>query len=212
MLALGFVLWRVLTRRWRREAFIRTYRFPRSLFNAFRETHPQLDDKDAFLVSRALRAFFLVHLRTRPRSIGMPSRIVDDLWHAFILDTRAYEAFCRQAFGGLLHHVPAAKMEPGISSDDAMRLTWRHACREENIDWKRPSRLPLLFAIDAKLHIPNGNVWRLEAPVRVDGRSDGSCGGFACSGDGLAGGARGGGDSDGDSGGGSDGCGGGGGD
>jgi hypothetical protein len=33
---------------------------------------------------------------------------------------------------------------------------WWHACREEDIDPRRPSRLPLLFAVDAKLGIADG--------------------------------------------------------
>ncbi len=41
----------------------------------------------------------------------MPSyEVADDLWHGFILGTRNCQVFCRQAFGGLVHHTPAAVM------------------------------------------------------------------------------------------------------
>ncbi|WP_328404448.1 hypothetical protein OHS70_35505 [Streptomyces sp. NBC_00390] len=35
-----------------------------------------------------------------------PSSMVDPGWHAFMLHTREYAAFCEQRFGGFLHHAP----------------------------------------------------------------------------------------------------------
>nr|WP_315219004.1 hypothetical protein [uncultured Duganella sp.] len=49
------------------------------------------------------------------------------MWHEFILYTRAYEQFCRRA--------------------------WHFTCHEEHINPLKPARLPLLFALDTKLHI-----------------------------------------------------------
>ena len=198
-----FMSWRQRTLR--REQFIRSHVFSHALLDGLHKTHPAVTEKDEFLIARALRSFFLIHLRTAPASIGMPSRVVDDLWHEFILDTREYSAFCEQAFGAFFHHIPAAKMTPGISRDAGMRRTWRHACLEENINPERPTRLPLLFAIDQKLNIAGGNVYSLEKPMQTSTSSCGSgCGGFACSGGGLAECDAGSGDS------GGDGCGGGG--
>ena len=34
--------------------------------------------------------------------------------------------------------------------------TWGLTCHEENIDPRRPTRLPLLFALDAKFNIAGG--------------------------------------------------------
>ena len=88
----------------------------------------------------------------------MPSRVVDDLWHEFILYTRDYEQFCKRAFGHFMHHTPAVAMGPaaGLKIGDGLRRAWWFACKDEDIDPKRPSRLPLLFALDGQLHIPNG--------------------------------------------------------
>ena len=36
----------------------------------------------------------------------MPSRLVDEAWHEFILDSLSYTRFCEAAFGGYLHHTP----------------------------------------------------------------------------------------------------------
>jgi hypothetical protein len=189
-LAIGAAVVSRRTRRLQREHYIRGYVFSGTLLDALRKTHPGLTEKDEFLVARALRSFFLVHLRTASAGIGMPSRIVDDLWHEFILDTRQYHTFCEQAFGAYFHHIPAAKMVPGISQDAGMRRTWRYACLEENINPEHPTRLPLLFAIDQKLAIANGNIYSLEKPPQASAASCGSaCGGFACSGGGLAEGA-----------------------
>ena len=212
-LAAGWWISQQRSQRLRREAFIREYVFARSLFDALLKKHPTLTEKDLFLVARALRSFFLVHLRTQPATIGMPSRVVDDLWHEFILDTQAYHRFCDQAFGAYFHHVPAAKMEPGVSQDTGLRRTWRQACLEENIDPRNATRLPLLFAIDAKLAIVGGSIYSLTPPAAAAQGSScgGGCGGFACSGKGLAGGSDSDGGSGGDGGGDGGGCGGGGG-
>lgn len=40
------------------------------------------------------------------RRLG-PTRKVDALWHAFILNTEAYHDFCMKVYGEMLHHVPA---------------------------------------------------------------------------------------------------------
>jgi hypothetical protein len=186
-LAIGATVMSRRTRGLQREQYIRSYVFSGALLDALRKSQPALSEKDEFLVARALRSFFLIHLRTAPAGIGMPSRIVDDLWHEFILDTREYHRFCDQAFGAYFHHIPAAKMMPGISQNAGMRRTWRHACLEENINPKRPTRLPLLFAIDQKMAIVGGNIYSLAKPPQASALSCGSaCGGFACSGGGLA--------------------------
>jgi hypothetical protein len=41
-------------------------------------------------------------------------------------------------------------------SNAGLRRCWWHTCREEHIDPRKPTRLPLLFALDAKLGIPGG--------------------------------------------------------
>lgn len=49
-------------------------------------------------------------------TLGMISPIVDEVWHQFILFTRAYAKFCRQVFGRYVHHLPATShtpVEPG---------------------------------------------------------------------------------------------------
>lgn len=41
-----------------------------------------------------------------------PSAIIDDLWHEFILHTRAYAEFCTFVLGNFVHHVPLSSPDP----------------------------------------------------------------------------------------------------
>lgn len=199
-LVIALVAWRLRAEalRARREQAIRGHVFSGSLFDKLCARHPQLTLKDCHLVARALRTFFLAYLKSGGRgSVGMPSRVVDDLWHEFILDTRGYARFCQQAFGRYFHHVPAAKGGRG-GIDEGLRATWRWACLEENINPQRPTRMPLLFALDDKLRIAGGQHFSLPQQVALaaGGARESHHGGssssssdtiVACSGGGLIG-------------------------
>lgn len=143
-----------------RERYIRQFALPRGLYERLRKRRPELELKDCALVARGLRQFFLAYLNSGCRFVAMPSQAVDDLWHEFILYTRAYEAFCGKAFGGFLHHTPAVVLSPDKRNNEGLRRVWWQCCKEENIDPRSPLRLPLLFAIDAKLGIADGFVYK----------------------------------------------------
>lgn len=213
-------------RRLRRAEFIRHYPWPRGLLDKLAGHHPSFTRKETALVSEGLRQFFLAYLASGRREVAMPSQVADDLWHEFILYTRDYGRFCNQAFGRFLHHTPAIALRNGARRDNsALRRVWWHCCRDENIDPVRPTRLPLLFALDSKLRIANGFVYTPDcAALRRHGDRGAQCGGDfsstsydgSTSGFGDSGGSSDSGSSDsggGDSGGGDGGgCGGGGGD
>jgi hypothetical protein len=197
---IGLVAWRLRAEavRARREHAIRGHVFEGRLFDKLMAMHPQLTLKDCHLVARALRQFFLAYLKAGRAGVGMPSRVVDDLWHEFILDTRAYARFCEQAFGAYFHHVPASGLARGSSANQGLRNTWRWVCLEENINPKKPTRMPLLFALDDKLKIEGGQHFTLPgqpgragaAPVSFADRrgnshgSSSSSSSSSCSGDG----------------------------
>lgn len=151
-------LW-IFWSRWRgamRAEFIRTYNFPPGLLDKLAAKRPQLEAKDRELVARALRQFFLAYLNSGRQFVSMPSQLADDLWHEFILYTRHYQTFCTQSFGRYLHHTPAIVLSPNRRGNAGLRRVWWHTCKEENIDPHQPTRLPLLFALDAKLGIADG--------------------------------------------------------
>lgn len=116
----------------------------------FQEMHPDLTMDQQQLVCRALKQFFLAHASS-DCFLSMPSRVTDDLWHEFILFTKAYEKFCKNAFGKFLHHVPDAAMNKHQSQSDGMRRIWIEACKQEGINPDKPCEDPLLFSIDRKL-------------------------------------------------------------
>ena len=154
----GLGLWLAL-RAWEmslRRQFVREGPLPRFLATKLREQYPQLGPRDTELVLRGLRQFFMAHLRSGRAFVAMPSRVVDAAWHEFILHTRGYEQWCGIAFGGLLHHSPAEVLGRDARRNDGLRRVWFWACKEESIDPRRPSRLPLLFALDQKLAIAGG--------------------------------------------------------
>jgi hypothetical protein len=168
----------------RREAYIRNFTLPRGLFEKLRARHPHLTLKDCQLVARGLRQFFLAYLKSGRRFVSMPSQVADDLWHEFILYTKNYDAFCRTAFGRFLHHTPAVVLACERQSNAGLRRCWWYACQDENINPRAPTRLPLLFALDSKLDIPNGfrYVADCESVRRQDTGSQGS-GAVHCGGD-----------------------------
>lgn len=171
----------LLWTRWRRLArgqFIRSYEFPPGLLDKLSARRPGLSDKDRYLVMRALRKFFLAYLNGGLKPVAMPSQVADDLWHEFILYTRHYHSFCRRAFGRYMHHTPAVVLSADRRTNTGLRRVWWQACREEDIDPRKPARLPLLFAVDAKLGIADGFHYAPDCEaLRRNGNNTVHCGG-----------------------------------
>jgi hypothetical protein len=167
--------------RWRtvaRADFIRSYMFPPGLLEKLIQRRPELTLKDRQLVARALRQFFLVYLKSGHKQVSMPSQVVDELWHEFILYTKNYQAFCQKAFGRYMHHTPAAVLGTNQRSNDGLRRTWWFACLEENINPRRATRLPLLFALDAKWNLSDGFRYAADcSALRKNGNGSVYCGG-----------------------------------
>jgi hypothetical protein len=139
-----------------RRQFVRDAVLPRFLVGKLQAAYPHLSSGDCDLVMRGLRQFFMAHLRSNRKFIAMPSKVVDAAWHEFILHTRGYQAWCNSAFGSLLHHSPAEVLGRNAQRNDGLRRAWYWACKEESIDPRHPSRLPLLFALDRKFKIEGG--------------------------------------------------------
>ncbi len=173
--------------RWRqasRAEFIRQYTWPAGLYQRLHKRHPQLSPKDFQLVGQALRQFFLAYLKSGRSFVSMPSQVADDMWHEFILYTKNYDHFCRHAFGRFLHHSPAAVLGSAPQSNAGLRRCWWYCCREESIDPRTPSRLPLLFALDAKLDIQDGFRYATDCSgLRKLGQQDGDGSVIYCGGD-----------------------------
>lgn len=193
----------VLYRGWllkRRIGYLHTYVLPDVVLARFREKHAGLSRAQEGRVREALFQYFHICQRARGKFVSMPSQVVDDLWHDFILFTRHYERFCDRAFGRFLHHTPVEAMTTPTLATEGIRRTWLHACRLEVIDPKQPARLPLLFALDAELGISNGFHYTLNCEQAATSSvntfcassigcagGDGGCGSDTGSGDGGSG-------------------------
>jgi hypothetical protein len=186
-LALALIIvWGHLRQR-RREAFIRETLLPPGLLDALIEPFPHLALKDRQLVARGLRKFFLAQVRAGKAPVAMPSRVVGALWAAFAGREARYRQYCRQAIGRVLPATPAACLTDDRATNAALRRCWWHACREENLNPRKPTRLPLLFALDAKLKIEHGYYYFTDDFARRRRTNDGDWETSAGDGDGGSG-------------------------
>ena len=158
----------------RRRMAIREGRLPVLAKRKLRQQYPQLEAKDADLVERGFRQFFMACARSDGNYVAMPSKAVDAYWHALILDTRSYAEWCERTLGRFLYHVPAERLGSDAAANDGLRRAWFFACKDEAINPRKPTRLPLLFALDAKLGVAGGVVYSPRPrPAGARGKSDG---------------------------------------
>ena len=208
---------RVLVARRRRnarkaEAYIASYKFPAHISRRVIRRTPQLDETSWPLVEQGLREWFVCCAWRGRTILGMPSRLVDEAWHEFILDSLSYIRFCENAFGEYLHHTP----------DEAMSTPMPDALADTVRAWDRSGlgagEESVLWDLDDRIGV--------EQPLRVSGvqltaarsRVPFPTAGWACAAGDMGGGAEGGGHHGGHGGGcgasgcsgGSSGCGGGG--
>lgn len=171
-------LWRAY-RQHGRQAYILGFEFPAEIRHKVMLRH-QLSAQDMELVCRGLRQFFIAYLKSGHRYVSMPSQIADELWHEFILCTRLYQHFCGRAFGRFLHHTPAVLLGDNRRNNIGLRRCWYWNCTLENINPRKPARLPLLFALDARLGISGGFVYVADCSGPRRAAADGGvvhCGG-----------------------------------
>ena len=71
------------------------------------------------------RYFSLTALVPKGTSLGIPSHIVDEFWHTFLLFTRAYRLFCDETVGRFIHHKPRTSFTP-ISKDSTKNFVQQY--------------------------------------------------------------------------------------
>lgn len=154
--------------KWMRERFIREGPLPTYPKRKLRAAFVGMSGKDADLAERALRQFFLAKIRGgTSRPVAMPSKLAERLWREFALDADAYGRWCTTAFGRTVAPAPALGLGQSEATNDALRRTWFWACKEEAINPKNPTRLPLLFALDAKLLVAGGFIYATNSAAVV---------------------------------------------
>jgi hypothetical protein len=173
IIALSLLAWKLLQRK--RLRFIERYRFPPALTAKLRQRHPEISNGQTELVLDALRQWFVVSAYAKGDMIGMPSRVVDDAWHEFILMTRLYHSFCTKAFGRYLHHTPNAVADEPVVSTIPRTLELL-----QRAGFAPAGTLPELFTIDADLRIEGGRRWtyaEAESQLHPGSAADGCLGG-----------------------------------
>jgi len=193
------------------EAYIASYVFPTHISARVCRRTPQLDEASWPLVEQGLREWFICCAWRGRTLLGMPSRLVDEAWHEFILDSLSYTRFCEVAFGGYLHHTPDEAMSTpmGDALGDTVR-TWDRSdlgSSEESVLWDLDERLgadkPLgvsglqLSASRSRSPYPLAAGWACAAGAGGldggDGHHGGGHHGGGCSASGCSGGCSGGG-------------------
>lgn len=146
----------------RRARFVDEYAYPKGIRERVRKRYPHLTDAQLDRVMQGLSEWFHLHRAAGRVTLSMPSQVVDAAWHEFILFTAGYRQFCKHALGRFLNHTPAEAMRSPTDAQDGLRRTWRRACQRSGIEPGAPTRLPLLFALDAELGIPDGFRYTLD--------------------------------------------------
>lgn len=168
----------------RQLAYLKRYQFHRSIKDKINSKYPHLDAQQTHMVFRALRDYFWMCNQAGRKMVAMPSQVVDDAWHEFILFTRSYKVFSRKAIGRFLHHTPTEAMTTPTLAQEGIKRAWRLACAREQINPAQPHKLPLIFAIDGLLDIPNGFTYSLDCTDKKSStHRDGYCAGhIGCAG------------------------------
>ncbi len=142
---------------------LKAYAFPAWLPAKIQQKHPHLTEQERHEVVEGLRDYFhLINEANGKKVVSMPSQVVDDAWHEFILSTKEYERFCKQVFGRFIHHHPLEAMATPTKADNGIKLAWTLACVRQSINPNRPTRLPRLFALDQSLKITDGFHYQLD--------------------------------------------------
>ena len=149
----------------KRKALIDNYKFPQRITSQLAEKYPQLSANDISQSLEQLKEYF--HLcrmamaegvfNGKRSMVAMPSKIVDEAWHEFILFTKEYENFCKKVFGEFLHHSPAKAIQRKSEVETSLQNAWRLACARQGINPLKPNRIPLLFSIDEICNVSEGN-------------------------------------------------------
>ncbi len=174
-------------RRAQAEAAALALELPAGVADRVLRAHPSLGRKDLELAELALKDWLVACVHRGDTRLGMPSQAVDWLWHEFILDTSAYERFCRRVYRTYLHHRPEAAL--AVPMETALHNTVEAWDRSR----LRMQRESVLWDLDRRLGLPGpalelDRAERVRAPrERRNRRRSGGGGGDGGGGDGGGG-------------------------
>lgn len=145
--------------------FIDNYIFPEDVLEYFDwhvETafNTRLSQEQINIVAEGLKEYFIFILLS-PKKVAAASKLVDELFHCFLLHTKDYQDFC-QGVGQFIHHFPIQKKKvKGINTDtkdieynehyQAIMRTYCLSCQTSGLDPLSTDDYPYFFRIDSML-------------------------------------------------------------
>ncbi|MEU9145708.1 hypothetical protein [Streptomyces sp. NPDC048349] len=133
-------------------------------------THTILDNNPGMgpLVAGRILVEALAFLATAARTKGglVPSRVVDEGWHALILHTGLYQSLCAR-LGGFVHHIPE-RPDPGRRSNGTIERTIAAIeAAGYAVDrglWRGPADTTVLVAANCQHSGPEGPIVIIPKP------------------------------------------------
>lgn len=205
--AFSFIIMFPLLRKARLK-YIENYRFPSIVTKKFMEEYPKLSLEDIKQVETGLKQFFMLYAlcqegKKPKHGFLMPSRLVDELWHNFMLDSANYAKFCNHVFGGMFHHKPGpdngGNKKLHLEKKFSKELTNTYEYLKDLKNYTTVATIgtvPVLFALDSLCQIPDGfyydaqvmnnieHAMRTQTAASNSSDSGGSCGGLVATGSG----------------------------
>ncbi len=86
-------------------------------------------DEAASLLDGLLQWLSVIHFARKGQPVQMVGSI-DQLWHAFVLNTKLYRAFCDRFFGRYIDHDPLDRLDEETSKKQYARFTLATLRRE----------------------------------------------------------------------------------
>lgn len=124
-------------------------KFPDIVVKRFKEAYPKASTHDVKYAFKAAEYFFSICKKNKGKMIPMPSEVVDEIWHLFILCTKDYQNFCKEYMGYFLHHTPNDGKHDEKSFEQILAL-WVMACNDEKFKPTSKSAKPSLFYVDVR--------------------------------------------------------------
>ena len=160
-------------------SFVVGYRFSSNVLKVFKREYPQYDEKQTKAAFSGLKEYLLLHSFYPNNIYGMPSKLADDAWHAFMLCSKEYDDFCKKAYGRYLHHSPDTNCNGQILNSssifkDEIILTYKVSKRlySEYDDLLRLQHkaIPLIFLLDRKYlnNSSTGYIYNDDALIALD--------------------------------------------
>lgn len=127
---------------------------------------------------------FLYICATRKGAFS-PSKVIDDVWHTFLLFTRDYNDFCVSHFDKFVHHVPDVEVtqESKKINNANYRALYCHLVEEFGYPNENTWHLPLSMTVSqnaVQLALASGDCTGSDGDGNCSG-GQGDCSGHSCS-------------------------------